>query len=149
LGGVLAYFATRATAVLKVKALSYALMALSGLVTIFAFGYALDALYTALLFRFGALNASLLIAGGLLLPAACCLVAARMVAKKPTTAPTPLNIRYELFMLQRTKLPALAAGAGVAVVAVVAAAIVGRRRRSDAGELDNGSLQRSPIRRDK
>lgn len=139
MGGLLAYFAARATAALKRTAASYALMALSGLITIFALGYALNAGYAALMFRYSAIVASLSIAGGLLLAAAACLLAARIVGDRPRAAPAPLNLQYETYMLRRTKLPALAAGAGIAVVAAVAAAVIRRRKRALSGKRDNST----------
>lgn len=114
-------------------------MALSGLITIFALGYALNAGYAALMFRYSAIVASLSIAGGLLLAAAACLLAARIVGDRPRAAPAPLNLQSETYMLRRTKLPALAAGAGIAVVAAVAAAVIRRRKRALSGKRDNST----------
>ncbi|KRE15672.1 hypothetical protein ASE66_12565 [Bosea sp. Root483D1] len=119
--------------------MSYALMALSGLITFFALGYALNAGYTALMFRYGSILASLSIAGGLLLAAAGCLLAARIVGDRPRAAPAPLNLQYEAYMLRRTKWPALAAGAGIAGVAAVAAAVVRRHKRALSGKRDNNT----------
>ena len=137
MGGLFAYLAVQATASLKRKATIYALMALSGLIVIFAMGYALNAGYVALMFRYGATVASLLIAVGLLLTAAGCLIAARIVGNRPRQPPAPFNLQYELHMIRRTKLPALAVAAGLAGVAAVAAAIVGRRRRALTSKLDD------------
>ena len=137
MGGLLAYLAVQATASLKRKATIYALMALSGLIMIFAMGYALNAGYVALMLRYGATVASLQIAGGLLLTAVGCLIAARIVGNHRPRPPTPFNRHYELHMIRRTKLPALAVGAGLASLAAVVAAIVGRRRRAPTSKLDD------------
>lgn len=145
MAGLLAYLALEATASLKRKAMVYALMALGGLIAIFGLGYALNAGYTALMFRYGPIASSLSIAGGLLVAAAGCLLAARVTASraKARSAPAPVNLQYEFHMLRQTKLPALAAGVGVAGVAAMAAAIMGRRKRVASADVRSRPIEDS------
>lgn len=112
-------------------------MAFSGLITVFALGYALNAGYTALMFRYGAIAASLSIAGILLLTAAIFLVAALIVRRWPTAPPALSNLQFaRLHAARRTGSPVLALGAGLAGAATVAAAIIGFRKRARSNELD-------------
>ncbi|AMJ61948.1 tryptophan-rich sensory protein [Bosea sp. PAMC 26642] len=122
MGGLLAYLAAQAIAAIKRKTLVYGLMSAGGLITIFAAGYALNAAYTMLMFRYGATASSLIVTGALLTVAIGCIVAARIIARRPhvpaaaRTAPNraPFPRPYS-----RQRLIALAAGlAGAASTGV-------------------------------
>lgn len=71
MGGLVAYLALQISASLKRITTIYGLMAFGGLVTIFAAGYALDAVRTKLMFQYGGVLASLIVAGGLIVFAGC------------------------------------------------------------------------------
>lgn len=77
MGGLLAFLALHVKAALKRTAVVYGLMAAGALIFIFASGYALNAAYTALMFRCGPIAASLTIAGGPLAVAIACVITAR------------------------------------------------------------------------
>ena len=77
MGGPVAYLALQISASLKRITTIYGLMAFGGLVTIFAAGYALDAVRTKLMFQFGGVLASLIVAGGLIVLAGCLVMNAR------------------------------------------------------------------------
>lgn len=133
MAGLLAYFAARATLTLKRAAISYGLMALGALIAVFALGYALNAGYPALMVRYGPIAASLTIAGGLAAVAASCVVAARIVSRRPrrvVSAPPELNPQYSHLHLARAARPrVLALSAGLAGAATMGAAILGFRKR--------------------
>lgn len=84
MGGLFAYLAVEATAAIKRKATIYGLIAVAALIGLFALGYAVDAVYTVLTFRYGPLKASLVVAGALLFLAVITLIAARVIADRPT-----------------------------------------------------------------
>lgn len=136
MGSLLAYFTARATLALKRAAVSYGLMALGGLIAVFALGYVLNGGYTVLMFRYGPIAASLAIAGGLLALAASCVVAARIVSRRPRAVSAPLEVsappgkkpQHAHFAgAGRPRL--LAVGAGLAGATTMAAAIVSVQKR--------------------
>lgn len=133
--GLLAYFTLRATAALKRAVVVYGLMALGALIAIFAFGYALNAGYTALMFRYGPIAASLTIAGGLLAFAAALILAARINHRRPR-APALLQTENPYAHVHLAAHPAsqraVTFGAALAGALTMVAAIVGFRRRRSA-----------------
>jgi hypothetical protein len=86
MGGLFAYLAAEAITAIKRKATVYGLMAIGGLLMIFAAGHLLNAGYMMLAFRLGATPASLIVAGGLLALAVILVVAAIVLARRPVSA---------------------------------------------------------------
>ena len=86
MGGLFAYLAAEAITAIKRKATVYGLMAIGGLLVIFAAGYGLNAAFTMLAFRLGATTASLIVAGGLLALAVISAVAATILARRPVSS---------------------------------------------------------------
>jgi hypothetical protein len=84
---LVAYLAAQVTAALKRKALIYGLMAIGGLMTVFAAGYALNAGHAGLMFRYGSVTTRLIVAGCLLVMAIGCVVGAKVIAGRPRSAP--------------------------------------------------------------
>ncbi len=70
-------------AALKQKLSAYALMAVAGLIVIFSAGYALNAVHSLLMLRYGGVAASLAIAGALLLAAVINVCAAFYLKYRP------------------------------------------------------------------
>lgn len=79
MGGLFAYLAAEATTALKRRATVYGLMAVGGLILLFAAGYVLNAGYMLLVFRMGSTAASLIVACGLLISALACVTAGIVV----------------------------------------------------------------------
>jgi MFS family permease len=69
LGGIGSYIASEVSGVVRRNVIVYGLMGLSALLLFCAFGYALSALHTVLALRYGTAEASLFVAGGLLVAA--------------------------------------------------------------------------------
>ncbi|MDU0343170.1 hypothetical protein [Bosea rubneri] len=118
MGALFALFAARVTAALKHQAAIYGLMAAAGVISIFAAGYALDAGHSALMFRYGAITASLVIAGCLIAGAIVCLIAARIVANRPSKTAAKLSALASSYSPSQIRLPfspqtLIAAGAGL------------------------------------
>jgi len=137
--GLLAYFTMRMTAALKRAVISYCIMALGALIAISGIGYALNAGYTALMFRYGPIAASLAMAGGLLVASACCIGAARIVNRRRNIRANreqPTAPYAHIHLAHRTNPGLLALGAGAATAALVAAAIVGLIKRKSASIAD-------------
>ena len=86
MGGLLAYIAAEATTALKRKAIVYGLMAVAGLIVLFAAGYAVNAAYMVLVFRVGAVTASLIVAAGLLVLAAALIITGVVMSRRPLHA---------------------------------------------------------------
>ncbi len=72
-----------ATAAFKRRVIVYGLWVASGLLVLFAAGYVLNALYTLLMFRWGAVAASLAVGGGLLLSAIGLALVGYVVSRAP------------------------------------------------------------------
>lgn len=79
MGALLAILAAKATFAAKRAASVYGILAVGAVIAVFACAYALNAGYTALMFRHGAAAASLMIAGGLVVLAVAAAVAAQRV----------------------------------------------------------------------
>lgn len=109
------------------RAVAYGLMGLGGLVVIFAAGYALDAVRTLLMFRYGPLWANLIIAGALLVLAAGCVgVAVFIRSRRPRRAG---DIGPAMTLAPRPYSAAEMAAAGAATAAAVTATVVVARSR--------------------
>lgn len=147
MGGLFAYLVAEATTALKRKAIVYGLMGLGGLLVILAGGYVMNAVHAWLLFRYGTIAASLIIAGFLLLSAVASVGAARIIARRPNN-PAKLVGRSTSYhsepyrSLRQRRLRALAAGASGAVTAASAAAALfwfkGSPRSSRASRDESG-----------
>ena len=87
LGAAFGYLTLQVSSFIKRQATLIGLMAGAGLIAIFAAGYGLDALRAWLALRIGGVYASLAIAGGLLLLALLCIVAA-VILKRSARAPS-------------------------------------------------------------
>jgi hypothetical protein len=130
MGGLIGYLTAEATNAIKRTATVYGLMALSGLMAIFAAGYALTAFYAWLMFRYGPITASLIIAGGLLSVAVALIFAARFIASH-WKGPNDPNVHAPYPSQKRARKMAVGAGAsGAVTAAAVAAAIVWIKRSS-------------------
>ena len=128
MGGPFAYLAMQISASLKRITTIYGLMAFAGLVSIFAAGYALDAVRTKLMFQYGAVLASLIVASGLIVVAGCLVGTAiviknRAPASTRQTASPARSLPYPKFYS-----PASLAAAAAAVGALTAAVIISRSR---------------------
>jgi hypothetical protein len=144
---VFAYLLAQVTTALKRRAIVYGLMGLGGLLVIFAAGYALNAVHAWLLFRYGTISASLIIAGFLLMLAVASIGAGRIIAGRPnntaefasrSTAYNPGPYRSS----HQRRWKAVAAGATGAVTAAAAAAAIfwlsGSTRSDRAGRDGSG-----------
>jgi hypothetical protein len=124
-GGLFAYLAAQAIRAIQRKATVYGLMAIGGLLVIFAAGYGLNAAFTMLAFRLGATIASLIVAGGLLALAAILVVAATILARRPVFSPTlaerssPYSHAPYRAPYSRQRATAMGAGAAGAISAAV------------------------------
>jgi hypothetical protein len=129
MGGLFAYLAAEATTAIKRKATVYGLMAVGGLLLIFAGGYLLNAGYMMLAFRLGPTTASLIIAGGLLAMAVLSVVAATVLAKQPVfsakSADKASPFSHAPYRAPYSRKRMVAVGAGAAG-AVTAAALLAR-----------------------
>lgn len=133
MGGLVAQFVSAATATIKRRAIAYALWVASGLLLIFAAGYALNALHASLMFRWGSIAASLAVAGGLLFCALGLAVAgyilsrtgARSISERLAASPEVTRITKYLSRPKRGLAPA-AAGALAGAVTVVTLAFLRR-----------------------
>lgn len=137
MGAIVAQLFSAATAAIKRRVIVYALYVASGLFTIFAVGYALNALHASLMFRWGAITASLVVAGGLLLCAICLIIAGYLLSRSQSpslyqrlqASPEVSKTAKLLTRPKRTMAPA-AAGAIAGAVAVGTFAFLRRRRPS-------------------
>jgi hypothetical protein len=128
MGGVVDYLALQISASLRRITTIYGLLAFGGLVTIFATGYALDAVRTQLMFQYGAVLASLIVASGLIVVAGCLVGTAiviknRAPASTRQTASPARSLPYPKFYS-----PASLAVAAAAAGALTAAVIIVRSR---------------------
>ena len=125
MGGLFAYLATEATTSIKRKAAIYGLMAVGGLLMIFAAGYVLNAGYTMLAFRLGATSASLIVAGGLIVLAVIVVVAGSIIGKRPARSAkvaiqsSPFSHPPRRAPYSRQRIVAVGAGAAGALSAAV------------------------------
>lgn len=126
MGGLVAQLVSVATGALKRHLIVYGLWVASGLFAVFAAGYALSALHAALMFRWGSITASLVVAGGLLLCAIGLIIAGYILSRTPPppslyqrlqTSPDISRTAKLLTRPERTIVPA-AAGAIAGAVAV-------------------------------
>ena len=126
LGAGMAYLTSQITAFIKKQATIYGLVALGGLIALFAAGYGLDALRAFLALRLGLVLASLIIAGGLLIAAGTCIgIAIWMSRSKPSKTQLP---PLPLSSLPRP--PALTASAivaGGAITGLIAGVLAAKR----------------------
>lgn len=118
MGALFALLIARATAALKHQATIYVLMGVAGLIFIFSAGYALNAAYVMLMFRYGAITASLVVAGCLAVAAIGCLIAARIMSIPASeTADAKLSRLASSYSPPHIRASEVAAaGAGIAAV---------------------------------
>ncbi|MGO4405674.1 hypothetical protein AB4Z10_15600 [Bosea sp. RAF48] len=136
MGRLVAQLVSVATGALKRHLIIYGLWVASGLFFVFAAGYALSALHAALMFRWGSITASLVVAGGLLLCAIGLIIAGYILSRTPApslyqrlqTSPDLSRTAKLLTRPKRTIAPA-AAGAIAGAVAVGTMAYFLRRGR--------------------
>lgn len=83
MGSLLTQIAATVTAAIKRRVMIYGLWGASGLLVMFAAGYALNAVYTFLMFRWGGITASIAVAGGLLLGAAALALVGHFISMMP------------------------------------------------------------------
>ncbi|WP_439495503.1 hypothetical protein [Bosea sp. (in: a-proteobacteria)] len=89
LGGLGAFLASEINGVVKRNLIVYGLYGLSALLIVCAAGYALNALHTMLVLRFGGVEASLMVAGGLIIAALLVFALAALI-KSRRRPPRPL-----------------------------------------------------------
>ncbi|MDR6831512.1 hypothetical protein J2X48_005191 [Bosea sp. BE271] len=148
MGGIVARLVSVVTAALKRQLIVCGLWVASGLFAVFAAGYALSALHAALMFRWGSITASLVVAGGLLLFAVGLIVAGYVLSQTRSPSlyqrlqdsPAIARTAKVLIRPKRTMAPA-AAGAIAGAVAVGTLAFL-RRRRAAVQELTAERLHR-------
>ena len=129
MGGPLAYLALQISVSLRRITTIYGVMAFSGLVAIFAAGYALDALRTKLMFQYGGVLASLIVAGGLIVLAGCLVGTAIIIKNRgPASAHRTASPVRSLPYPKSFSPASLAAAAAAAAGALTAAVIVARSR---------------------
>ncbi|MEZ2409044.1 hypothetical protein AB6806_19745 [Bosea sp. RCC_152_1] len=80
----MAHLVETAKAALRRRLVIYGLWSAGGLLVLFAAGYALDALYTFLMFRWGGVAASLTVAAGLFLGAVAPVLAGYLISRTPS-----------------------------------------------------------------
>ena len=80
----MSHLAETAKAALRRRLVIYGLWFAGGLLVLFAAGYALDALYTFLMFRWGGVAASLAVAAGLFLGAVAAVLAGYLISRTPS-----------------------------------------------------------------
>lgn len=85
-GGLGALIASEIGGAVRRNVMIYALYALAALLTLGAVGFALGALHTVLSLRYGAVEASLIVAGGLLVAALLVFALAAYIKSKPRPA---------------------------------------------------------------
>jgi Kef-type K+ transport system membrane component KefB len=123
MGGLLAYVSVQATTALKRHAIVYGLWSLGCLFVVFAAGYGLDAVRIWLMFRYGAVLANVIVAGGLIAIAGC-LFGLGLVIKwrlpSQSTAP-PRGLQYSRSYSPASMVAASAAAAGALMAAVMIA----------------------------
>lgn len=137
MGGLVAQLVSAATAALKRQVIVYVLWVASGLFGVFAAGYALNAIHASLMFRWGSITASLVVAGGLLLCAFGLVIAGYLLSRTPSpslyerlqASPEISSTVKLLARPKRTMAPA-AAGAIAGAVAVVTLAFLRGRASS-------------------
>jgi len=133
MGALFALLIARATAALKHRATIYGLMAVAGLIFIFSGAYALNAAYVMLMFRYGAVAASLVVAGCLAMAAIGCLIAARIMSIPASeTADAKLSrlaSSYSPPHIRVSEVAAAGAGLGAVVVALFMVPRLWRRSR--------------------
>ncbi|HEY5794860.1 MAG TPA: hypothetical protein VIU82_07575 [Bosea sp. (in: a-proteobacteria)] len=130
MGGLLAYISLQVTTALKRHVIVYGLLALSCLVVVFAAAYALDALRTWLMFRYGAVLANLTISGGLLVMAVF-LLGVAIVIKRPSLPWVRQSTSVSRGLPHSKSFsPASMAAAGAAAAGALAAAVIIARSRS-------------------
>lgn len=124
---------------LKRSLTAFVLMAVGGLVIIFSAGYALDAAYSLLMFRYGGVAASLIIAVGLLLASLVSVgvtlyLRSRPASMTPVSKSSPNSYPPVRALISRKSRIAIAAAVAGALSAATAIALSGRLRSFVAGE---------------
>lgn len=106
-------------AALTQKLIAYGLMAASGLIVIFAAGYALDAVHSLLMYSYGGVVASIIIAGSLLITAPVAVSLAIYLRGRPHTSGSPKASPYS----NPPTRPAVSRETITAIAAVLAGAL--------------------------
>lgn len=137
MGGVVAQILSAAKAAFRRRLAIYGLWAASGLCVISACGYALNALHTSLIFRWGSITASLVVAGGLVLCAIGLIFFAYLLSRTRSPslyerlqASPKISRTAKLLTRPNRTMPAAAAGALAGAVAVATLAMLRRGGRS-------------------
>lgn len=84
MGRLVAHLAETAKAALRRRLAIYGLWSAGGLLVLFAAGYALNALYTFLMLRWGGVAASLAVAAGLFLGTVAAVLAGYLISRTPS-----------------------------------------------------------------
>ena len=128
MGGPVAYLALQISASFKRITTIYGLMAFGGLVTIFAAGNALDAVRSQLMFQYGAVLASLIVAGGLIAVAGCVAGTAIVIMNRAPASTRQTASPARSLPYPKSYAPASLAAAAAAAGALTAAVITARSR---------------------
>lgn len=138
-------------ATLKQKLTAYSLMAVSGLLVIFSAGYALNAVHSLLMFRYGGVVASLSIAGALLFGALISAGVAAYMKGRPAPAAaafksSPYSTPHVTASISRKSGIAIAAAIAGGLTAATAIALSKRLRMVLAGknEIEPGEVANEP-----
>jgi hypothetical protein len=130
MGGLLAYVSLQVKDVVKRHAIVYGLMAMGCLIVVFAAGYGLDALRTWLMFRYGAVLASLIVAGGLLAVAGCLFGVAILIKRPRTSSSSRSTSPSRGLPYSKSYSPASLAAAWAAAAGALTAAVIIAKSRS-------------------
>lgn len=151
MAGLVTSLVSAATAAIKRHVIVYALWVVSGLLMIIAAGYALNALHASLMFRWGSIAASLIVAGGLLSCGLGLAVAGYLLSRtRPKSLYERLETSAEVKRMTRylarpeRRLAPAAAGALAGGVAVVTLLFL-RRTAATQVRHSGGPVQRDKI----
>lgn len=145
MGALVAYFAAQATAAVRSAAISYGLLAVAALISIFAIGYAVDAGHTLIALRFGMLTASLIIAAALMAVAIGCGATAYFLSRRPRARVSSASSPYSHPPYPQLFSRPLLIGVGTGLVgaaSLVALSLRIRSRRSESQQDAAGRANR-------
>jgi len=153
-GALVAQLVSAGTAAIKRRVIVYAFWAASGLFLLFAAGYALNALHASLMFRWGSITASIVVAGGLLFCALGLVIAGYLLSRtrsksfyeRMEASPEVTRLTRYLARPKRRLAPAVA-GAVAGAVAVVTLAFLKRYAGARNANPDSPIRHRAVIRR--
>lgn len=141
MGSLVAHFVDAAKASLRRRLVIYGLLSAGGVLVLFAAGYALDALYTFLMFRWGGVAASLAVAAGLFLGAFAAVLAGYLISRTPSEPMERSPTTKRPVRSKRSIAPAIG-GAFAGAVAAMATRVMLRRAPPSRDNLPEASRKR-------